>query len=171
MPSSLQTWGHVRHPTGSPGLSVRHPGSHGAAFCLCICLLWTFHTSGITQCATFRVRVLPLNMFSGPVLIALFYCFLSFCLLGPLPRHVEVPGLGVPSELWPPASTTATAAQDPSCVCGPQHSSRQCCILNPLSEGGDRTLNLMVPTSSPPQELRYGITFVASVSLLSSFVL
>ena len=33
------------------------------------------------------------------------YVFLPF--LGPLPRHMEVPRLGVQSELQPPAYTTA----------------------------------------------------------------
>ena len=58
---------------------------------------------------------------------------------------MEVPRLGVQSELWPLAVARATATQDPSCVCNLQHSSRQCQILNPLSEARDRTHNLMVP--------------------------
>ena len=40
--------------------------------------------------------------------------FLPF--LGPLPRHMEVPRLGVESELLPPAYTRATATWDPSHV-------------------------------------------------------
>ena len=36
-----------------------------------------------------------------------FYFMLSFVLLGPLPPYVEVPRLGVESELQPPAHTTA----------------------------------------------------------------
>ena len=40
-----------------------------------------------------------------------------FFFLGPLLRHMEVPRLGVESELQLPAYTTATAAQDPSRVC------------------------------------------------------
>ena len=44
-----------------------------------------------------------------------------------------------------PAYTTATAAQDLSCVCHLYHSSWQCRILNPLSRARDRTSNLMVP--------------------------
>ena len=49
-------------------------------------------------------------------------------------RHMEVPRLEVKSELEPLAYTTATAMQDPSCVCSLYHSSRQYWILNPLSE-------------------------------------
>ena len=83
-----------------------------------------------------------------------FFCLLSFCLLllllllflGPLQRHMEVPRLGVESELQPPAYTRATATRDPSHVCNLHHSSRQRRIVNPLSKGRDRTRNLMVPS-------------------------
>ena len=63
--------------------------------------------------------------------------------LGPHPQHMEVPRLEVESELYPPAYTTATAAQDPSCICHLYHSSGQCWILNPLSEARDPTHILM----------------------------
>ena len=67
-------------------------------------------------------------------LFFLFFCFfLVFCLffllllllllfLGPLPWHMEVPMLGVKSELQLPAYTTATATQDPSHICNLHHS-------------------------------------------------
>ena len=41
---------------------------------------------------------------------------LLFLFLGPHLRHMEVPRLGVQSELQLPAYTTATATQDPSCI-------------------------------------------------------
>ena len=44
-------------------------------------------------------------------------------------RHMEVPRLGVRTELWLPAYTTATATRDLSRVCDLHHSSRQCWIL------------------------------------------
>ena len=69
------------------------------------------------------------------------FCFFVF--LGPHPRHTEVPRLGVPSELQPPASTTATATRDLSRVCDLHHSSRQRRILNPLGEARDRTCVLV----------------------------
>ena len=47
-----------------------------------------------------------------------------FYFLGPHPQHMEVPRLGVESELQLPAYTTVTATQDPSCVCDLHHSSR-----------------------------------------------
>ena len=43
-----------------------------------------------------------------------------------------------------PAYTTATAKQDLSPICDLHHSSWQHLILNPMSETGDRTCNLMV---------------------------
>ena len=73
-----------------------------------------------------------------------FFSFLFF--LGPHERHVEVPRLGVTSELQPLAYTTATATPDLSHVCDTHHSSQQCQILNPLSEARDRTHILMDPS-------------------------
>ena len=59
--------------------------------------------------------------------------------------HMEVPRLGVESELQPPAYARATATQDPSHVSDQHHSSQQHRILNPLSKARDRTRNLLVP--------------------------
>ena len=73
-----------------------------------------------------------------------FFCFFVF--LGPHPWHMEVPRLGVESELLLLAYTTATATQDPSHICDPHHSSQQRWILNPLSEARNRACNLMVPS-------------------------
>ena len=72
--------------------------------------------------------------------------FFFFSFLGPHLRHVEVPRLGVKSELQLPADTTATATPDWSHVFDLHHSSWQCEILNPLSKARDRTRNLMVPS-------------------------
>ena len=66
-----------------------------------------------------------------------------FLFLGPHPQRIEVPRLGVQSELQPPAYATATATPDPSCSCNLHHSSRQRQILHPLSQARDRTHNLM----------------------------
>ena len=46
-----------------------------------------------------------------------------FCLLGPHPRHMDVPRLGFESELQLLAYTTATATWDPSHVSDLHHSS------------------------------------------------
>jgi len=47
---------------------------------------------------------------------------------------MEVPRLGIKSELQLPATATATAMQDPSLICNLHHSSWQLWILNPLSK-------------------------------------
>ena len=85
-----------------------------------------------------------------------FFFFLFFCFLGPYPWHTEVLSLGVYSELQLPAYTTATATPDLSCVCDLHHSSRQCWILNPLSEARVRTCNLICfccTTKGTPQNV------------------
>ena len=58
---------------------------------------------------------------------------------------MEVPRLGVKSELQLPAYATATATATPdlSHICDLHPSSRQRRILNPLSEAGDGTCVLM----------------------------
>ena len=52
-------------------------------------------------------------------------------------QHMEVPRLGVESELQLPACTTARAMPDPSCACNLHHGSWQRWIINPLSEARD----------------------------------
>jgi len=55
---------------------------------------------------------------------------------------MEVPRLGVESELQLLAFATATATPDASCICDLQ----QCRILNPLSEARDQTHILIDPS-------------------------
>ena len=52
---------------------------------------------------------------------------------------MEVPRLGVESELQLLAYTTDTATQYPSHVCNLHHSSPQCQTLNPMSKARDQT--------------------------------
>ena len=75
-------------------------------------------------------------------------CFFFFLLffLGPHPQHMDVPRLGVQSELQLLVYATVTATPDPSLICDLYHSSSQCQILDPLSEARDLTCNLMVPS-------------------------
>ena len=62
---------------------------------------------------------------------------------GPHLQYIEVPRLGVESELQLPAYTAATATWDPSHVCDLCHSPPKCQILNLLSEARDQTYILM----------------------------
>ena len=82
------------------------------------------------------------------ILFLSFFLSFFFFFLGPHPRHMEVPRLGVESELQLPAyaTATATATPDPSCVCDLHDSSRQRQILKAMGEARDRTQNLMVPS-------------------------
>ena len=61
-------------------------------------------------------------------------------------QHMEVPRLGVESELQLLAYATATATQDPCHVCSLHHSLWQRQILNPLSNARDQT-HLLMDTS------------------------
>ena len=69
--------------------------------------------------------------------IYLFVYLFSF--LGPYLWHMEVPRLGVKSELQLLVYATATATQDPSCICDVHHSSQQHQIPNQMSEVRDWT--------------------------------
>ena len=55
-----------------------------------------------------------------------FYLFIFFLLFRAAPGHMEVPRLGVKSELWLLAYTMATGMQDLSHVCDPHRTSWQC---------------------------------------------
>ena len=89
-------------------------------------------------CGTTEV-ILPCK---STVLLFGVFCFVLFCFvflffLRLHLWHMELPRLGVKSELQLLAYTTATATRDPSCVCDLHHSSQQCRILNPLSKARD----------------------------------
>ena len=72
------------------------------------------------------------------------YChWFSLFFLGLHLQHMEIPRLGVESELQPPASTTATAPQDPSHICKLHHGLWPHRIPNPLSKAKDRTCGLL----------------------------
>ena len=63
--------------------------------------------------------------------------------LGLNPCHMQVPRLGVKSELQLPVYNTATTTWDPICVCNLHQSSQQCWIFNPLSKARNQTSMLM----------------------------
>ena len=62
---------------------------------------------------------------------------LSLIFLGPHLKHLEVPRLGIESELQPVAYAIVTAIQALNCLCDLHHNTQQCWILNPLSEARD----------------------------------
>ena len=71
------------------------------------------------------------------MIIFLYKWLINFFFLGPYMRHMEVPRLGVESELQLLAYTTATAMLDPSFICDLDHSSWYHWILNALSKARD----------------------------------
>ena len=75
--------------------------------------------------------------------LGMFGTFFFFCILGPYLWHMEVPRLGVKSDLQLPAYTIAAATWGPSHFSDLHHSSLQCWILNPLSKTRIRTWILM----------------------------
>ena len=64
----------------------------------------------------------------------------------PTLQYMEIPRLGVESELQPLSYAIATATWDPSHICDLHHSSQQGWILNPVSKARDQTHNLTVPS-------------------------
>ena len=91
-----------------------------------------------------HVLVFPCTTSAHPHGVPGMYFFVFvFVFLGLYPRHMEVPRLGVKSELQLPAYTTTTASPDLSRIFELHHSSWQCQILNPLNEARDQTCILM----------------------------
>ena len=79
--------------------------------------------------------------------------------------HMEVPRLGVETELQLQVYTTATAMQDLSHVFDLYQNSWQYWILNPLSETRDRTRVLM-GTSSGSFPLRHNRNSLKSLQVI-----
>ena len=78
---------------------------------------------------------------------------------------MEVPRLGVESELQLLAYTIGTGMQDPSHIFDLHHSSQQCQIFNPLNETRDQTHNLMVPS-----QIRFHFTMTWSSHMFFFFL-
>ena len=75
-----------------------------------------------------------------------FYYVFIFVFLGLHPQHIEIPRIGVQSELLLAGYTRAAEMPEPSCVCNLCQSSWQLLIPNPLSKATDQTCKLMVPS-------------------------
>ena len=72
----------------------------------------------------YQTLQLALGIKIGFGLFDLIYFFFAF--LAPHLWHMEVPRLGIKSELQLQAYTTATATRDPSLVCDLCHHSQRC---------------------------------------------
>ena len=79
-----------------------------------------------TVLAAFSPMPSPLNLFN-----------FSFCFLGPRLWHMDIPRLGVQSELQLLVYTTATAVQDPNGLCDLPRSSQKHQILKQLVGASD----------------------------------
>ena len=90
--------------------------------------------------SSYSLCTMPLHMKN---LRIIFSFFLPLLLLGPHLQHMEVPRLGVKSELQLPAYVIATAMPDLSRIWDLHHSSQQYRILNPLSKARDQIQVLM----------------------------
>ena len=91
-------------------------------------------------------------------------------------QHMEVPRLGVQSELKPLVYTTATATPDPSPIYGLYHSSWQYRTLNSLSEARGQTCILrdtswVLNLPSQQQELQTYWLFVEEFNTMILSVL
>ena len=93
-----------------------------------------------------NVIIVDLIIFIRFILISQHFIFnllLFYCFLRPHLWHMDIPRLGVESELHLPAYTTATATQDASCLCKLHHSSWQHQMLDPLCKVRDQTCIFM----------------------------
>ena len=108
-----------------------------------------------------------------------FHLFFFLCFLGLYPRLMEVPRLGVTSELQLLACTRAAATWDPNRICNVHHSSQQHPIPAPVSEARDCTSVLMdagrirfhCPTRGTPNftfsEIIFGHIFIQGLVFLA----
>ena len=78
-----------------------------------------------------RLNIVPCAILQYLVVYPFYLFIFLFAFLGPHPRHVEVPRLGVKLELQLPAYAIVIAMPNPSHVCNLHHSSWQRWIFNP----------------------------------------
>ena len=115
----------------------------------------------------------PRHVFEDKGLVeSLFFSssFFFLVFLGPHPWHMEVPRLGVKSELQLVAYATAIAMPDPSHICNLHHSSWQRRLLNPPSKAGIEPASSWIlvgfVTTEPQRELLL-IIYIFYLSLKS----
>ena len=128
--------------------------STSASWILCDLGPMTEQLKSLSFCLCKMGIIIVTTFINKYVFVYVYAAFISFfffgggsCVfLGPHPQHMEVPRLGVESELQLPAYTTAIITPDPRCICDRHHDSQQSRTLNPLSEGRDPTHNITVPS-------------------------
>ena len=99
--------------------------------------------------------------FASPDILDIYLFIYLFLLLRAESRHMDVPRLGVESELQLPACTTATAMPDPSRTCNLHHSSQQHRITDLLSKARNCTCILM-----DTSEIRFRCTTTGTPNIL-----
>ena len=115
-----------------------------------LCLFLLHRSASLHWPRRVLIDFIPLNkcyiffIWNNPKI--LFTYIVDFFFLESHPRHIQVPRLGVKSELQLWTYTYATAMQDPRCICDLHCSSWQCRILNALSGTRDRT-SVLVDTT------------------------
>ena len=99
----------------------------------------------------------------------LFICLFIylFCFLGPHPQHIEVPRLGVKSELLLLAYAMATAMLDLSCICDLHHSSWQRRIPDPGIKHASSWILVRLVSATPQQQLLCSLISFACLLYLS----
>ena len=98
-------------------------------------IVWTTYWFIQLSFLTPSFHFFPLTTPLWTIILLFIYLFIHlfiFVFSGPHQCHMEVPMLGIESELQLWAYTTATAMQDRSHICDLYHSLWQCWILNPL---------------------------------------
>ena len=117
---------------GMPGASASFSFFCGAGyesgdsgFCLIAQFFWFLNPFLASHFEISR-HVSPLNKTPNPTFLFFFF----FCFLQQYMQHMEVPRLGVESELQLLTHTTATAIQHLIPICDPHHSLQQPLSLN-----------------------------------------
>ena len=111
-----------------------------------------------------------INSRANKINIHFIFIYLFIVFLGLHLQHIEVPRLGIISELQLLAYTTATATSDLSSICDLHHSSGQRWILNPLSEDRDRNCILMDTSQDPYRRATTGIPKINFILMSTSLL-
>ena len=121
--------------------------------CICSPTCWSIQSFDYSFIQNSTQLFSLLICFKVQIFLLIYFIYL-FLFLGLHLWHMEVPRLGVESEVQLPAYTTATTTQDQSHFCNLGQSSRQHRILNPLSKVRDQ-IHIFMATSWDLNPLSY----------------